>query len=214
MLGIHDYVLFVCTAVLLNLTPGPDTMYILGRSLAQGRKAGVASALGIGAGCFVHTVLAALGLSAILMASALAFTVIKFAGAAYLIFLGFKMLLSNSQLENVATSKSPMSDWISFRQGLITNVLNPKVALFFLALLPQFVEKNAAQPALGFIVLGLTFITTGTLWGLVLAFFASLIKSQLQNSQALTNAIHKSTGLVFVALGLKLAVSERGTTHF
>lgn len=209
MFGIHDYPLFIVTAVLLNLTPGPDTMFILGSSISQGRQVGIASALGIGAGCLVHTIGAAFGLSALLMTSALAFTVVKFAGAAYLLYLGAKMLRAKDNVEVTKSATTSKSHWIPFRQGLVTNVLNPKVALFFLALLPQFVDKSAAQPVVGFLVLGTTFIVTGTLWGIVLASFASLIRTRLQQNKSFSSILNKVSGLVFIGLGLKLAMSRR-----
>lgn len=209
MLGIQDYSIFVATAVLLNLTPGPDTLFILGNSISQGRHAGIASALGIGAGCLIHTLGAAFGLSALLMASSLAFAVVKFAGAVYLIFLGIRMLMTKNSVDITKAKGTATGYWTAFRQGMITNVLNPKVALFFLALLPQFVDKAASQPVFGFLVLGLTFITTGTIWGVVLAFFASLIKTHFQHKKRLGNAFNQASGLIFIGLGLKLALSRK-----
>src|SRR5438477_4108996 len=138
MFGIHDFGLFLAAGILLNLTPGPDTLYILGRSVAQGREAGVASALGICVGSIFHTCAAALGLSAILAASALAFGAIKLLGGAYLIFLGIKMLLDRQEHLSLPSSFRRRTTSAGFRQGVLTNVLNPKVALFFLACLPQF----------------------------------------------------------------------------
>src|SRR2546422_3811199 len=138
MLGIHDYWLFVATGVLLNLTPGQDTLYILGRSLAQGRQIGVASALGISAGSVVHTLAAALGLSAVLATSASAFLVLKVVGAVYLVYLGVRMLITRTAAFGATDIADSVDTWTAFRQGMLTNVLNPKVALFFLALMPQF----------------------------------------------------------------------------
>jgi threonine/homoserine/homoserine lactone efflux protein len=209
MFGIHDYSLFVVTSILLNLTPGPDTMYILGRSLAQGSRSGVASALGISAGCLVHTIAAALGLSAILMTSSTAFFVVKMLGAAYLIFLGIQMLRSPSVLTETKTPDAGLNYLKIFRQGVVTNVLNPKVALFFLALLPQFVSKDSTQPALALLTLGLTFVVTGTIWCLCLAFFAGFLSDRIRRSPRLARLITGLSGLTFLGLGLKLAVSER-----
>ncbi|WP_141736102.1 LysE family translocator [Oligoflexus tunisiensis] len=209
MFGIHDYSLFIVTSILLNLTPGPDTMYILGRSLAQGPRSGVASALGISTGCLVHTIAAALGLSAVLMTSSSAFFVIKMLGAAYLIFLGIQMLRSPSVLPETRVAEDSLNYFKIFRQGVVTNVLNPKVALFFLALLPQFVSKDSPHPALALLTLGLTFIFTGTVWCLCLAFFAGFLSDRIRRSSRLSRWITSLAGLTFLGLGLKLAVSER-----
>src|SRR5262245_61011282 len=141
MLGIHHYWLFIATAIILILTPGQDTFFILGRSLAGGRSSGLSAALGITAGSVIHTFLAALGLSALLATSPYAFMAVKFAGAAYLIFIGVKALLSrSSKLPGGDTAADADGRWSAFRQGIISNVLNPKVALFFLALMPQFID--------------------------------------------------------------------------
>src|SRR4051794_15563720 len=172
MFGIHDFALFITTGILLNLTPGPDTLYILGRSIAHGRRAGVASALGISVGSIFHTGAAALGLSAILATSAWAFTFVKLAGAAYLIFLGVCALLEKQHELLLPGHFKRRDATAAFRQGIVTNILNPKVALFFLAFLPQFIAVNTPSKALAFILLGLTFVTTGTIWCLILAWFS------------------------------------------
>ena len=145
MFGIHDFGLFLAAGFLLNLTPGPDTLYILGRSVAQGRGAGVASALGISLGSIFHTCAAALGLSAILATSALAFAAIKLLGGAYLVFLGIKMILDRRRELTLPSNFRRWTTLAAFRQGVLTNLLNPKVALFFLAFLPQFIDP-VVQP--------------------------------------------------------------------
>src|SRR5512145_1068250 len=155
-LGIHDYWLFVLTGVLLNLTPGQDTFYILGRSVAEGTRSGVASALGIAVGTLVHTAMAALGLSAILATSASAFTVVKLAGAAYLVYLGARMLMGGAPQLGVTSVPERVDAWTAFRQGMLTNVLNPKVALFFLAFMPQFIAPDSRAKVLAFLALGAT----------------------------------------------------------
>ncbi|HEY1084456.1 MAG TPA: LysE family translocator [Prosthecobacter sp.] len=208
MFGIHDFGVFVTACVLLNLTPGPDTFYILGRSLAQGRQAGMASALGIGTGALVHTLAAALGLSALLAASATAFMAIKFAGAAYLIWLGGKMLFSKRQPAALQTGFSSSGFGAAYRQGLLTNVLNPKVALFFLAFMPQFIDAGSSDQFAAFIVLGLTFVTTGTFWCLGLAWFSSLLGQRLRGSSSLGDIVNRAAGALFIGLGIRLAVSK------
>jgi len=142
--GTQNLALFVVSGFLLNLTPGQDTFYIVGRSLAQGRRAGVLSVFGITSGCVVHTVAAAFGLSAILATSAHAFLAVKLAGAAYLAYLGVRMLLDRSPASGIAELPVERS-WAIYRAGVLTNVLNPKVAIFFLAFLPQFVDATSWQ---------------------------------------------------------------------
>jgi threonine/homoserine/homoserine lactone efflux protein len=164
MFGIHDFGLFLTAGILLNLTPGPDTVYILGRSIAQGRAAGVASAFGICVGSIVHTCAAALGLSALLATSGWAFSAVKLAGAAYLIFLGIRTLLQRRADLNLPAHFKQRRAAVAFRQGILTNILNPKVALFFLAFLPQFIDSAAPAKMIAFLFLGLTFVTTGTIW--------------------------------------------------
>jgi len=208
MFGIHDFALFVTTGILLNLTPGPDTLYILGRSIAQGRRAGVASALGISVGSIFHTGAAALGLSAVLATSAWAFTFVKLAGAAYLIFLGVRALLEKPhELSMPAHFKRHGA--AAFRQGIVTNILNPKVALFFLAFLPQFIDAAAPSKTIAFIVLGLTFVTTGTIWCLILAWFSSAFSARLRENPTLTALLNRAVGSLFVFLGMRLALAAR-----
>jgi threonine/homoserine/homoserine lactone efflux protein len=209
MLGIHDYWLFVATGVLLNLAPGQDTFYILGSSIAQGRRVGVASALGISTGCIVHTLAAAVGLSAILATSTSAFIAVKLAGAAYLVYLGIRYLMAPARELAGAERAAPGHAWKAFRQGIVTNVLNPKVALFFLAFLPQFIDPNSPVKIAAFLALGLTFVVTGTAWCLLLAIGAARVRGFFAAHPRAFTRLSQATGLVFVLLGLRLAVSER-----
>jgi threonine/homoserine/homoserine lactone efflux protein len=210
LLGIHDYWLFVLTGVLLNLTPGQDTMFILGRSLTGGLRAGVASALGIGVGSIFHTLAAAAGLSAILAASPAAFLVVRIAGALYLVYLGAKLLLTRAQqdLDVQVTSAERGNAGSAFRQGILTNILNPKVALFFLALLPQFIAPASTSKTLAFLLLGITFVTTGTIWCLVLAVGAARLRQFFRGKPRVRTAIDRVTGALFVALGVRLAADS------
>jgi len=209
MLGIHDYWLFVATGVILNLAPGQDTLYILGSSIASGRRTRVASALGIGMGSLVHTLAAALGLSALLATSAAAFTAIKLMGAAYLVYLGIRTLMVNADASSPLQRAASSSARLAFRRGILTNVLNPKVALFFLALLPQFIDSDSPTKVAAFLVLGLTFVATGTAWCLFLALAASHIRGFfVAHPRALTQ-FSRGSGVLFVLLGLRLAASER-----
>src|SRR5438067_13434129 len=208
MFGIHDFGLFLVAGILLNLTPCPDTVYILGRSIAQGREAGIASALGISIGSVFHTSAAARGLSPILATSALAFGTIKLLGGAYLIFLGIKMILDRRKQLSLPSKFRRRTTIAAFRQGILTNILNPKVALFFLAFLPQFIDpaSNAKVPA--FILLGLTFVTTGTIWCLILAWFASVFSERFRNNETISQWLNRTAGALFVFLGIRLAIAK------
>jgi RhtB (resistance to homoserine/threonine) family protein len=208
MFGIHDFGLFLVAGILLNLTPGPDTVYILGRSIAQGREAGIASALGISVGSIFHTCAAALGLSAILATSALAFGTIKLLGGAYLIFLGLKMILERSGQLNLPTNFHRRTTIAAFRQGVLTNMLNPKLALFFLAFLPQFIDPASNTKVLAFLMLGLTFVTTGTIWCLILAWFASAFSEGLRANETIGQWFNRAAGTLFIFLGLRLATAK------
>lgn len=208
MLGIHDYGLFVVAGVLLNLTPGQDTFYILGSSIARGRRVGVASALGICSGCIVHTLAAAAGLSAILATSAAAFTVVKLAGAAYLVYLGVRFILARDHTVLPATAAEARA-WPAFRRGVVTNVLNPKVALFFLAFLPQFIDHDSPTKVAAFVALGLTFVATGTAWCLFLAVAAASVRRFFTGHPGAFTHLSRAAGALFVLLGVRLAVAER-----
>ena len=208
MFGIHDFGLFLAAGILLNLTPGPDTLYILGRSIAQGREAGVASALGISIGSVFHTCAAALGLSAVLATSAIAFGTIKLIGAAYLIFLGARMILNRRPHLSLPSNFRRRTATAAFRQGILTNVLNPKVALFFLAFLPQFIEPGSSAKVPAFIFLGLTFVTTGTIWCLILAWFASIFSQRIRQNETISQWLNRTAGALFVFLGLRLATTK------
>lgn len=200
MLGIENYGVFIMAGIMLNLTPGADTMYILGRSVSQGRRAGVLSVLGISTGALGHTLLASLGLSAILARSAVAFDIIKYIGAAYLIYLGIRAMLSSSAFAVKENQEATLSR--IYLQGILTNLLNPKVALFFLAFLPQFVNPAGNYGPLPFLALGITFITTGTIWCLIIAYFSSLATSRLRESPAISGVMNKLTGILFIGLGV------------
>ena len=204
MFGIIGYWGFIASAVLLNMTPGSDTIYVLTRSIAGGRKVGVISALGISGGILCHTILASLGLSAILARSPATFGIVKYAGAAYLVILGVKTICKKSALLSPDGQDVDISAAAVFRQGMLTNLLNPKLALFFLALLPQFVAPDNAYGPLPFLLLGLTFFTTSTMWSLFLAFVASFISKLLERNKRLQTASGKIAGAVYILLGLNV----------
>lgn len=207
-LGIQHYEAFLLASIALNLTPGLDTFYILTRSGREGHAVGMAAALGINAGCIVHTLAAVLGISAILMTSALAFSVLKYLGAAYLMWIGVRMLLPRGTTRP-ATETRGVGLAAAFRQGMLTNVLNPKVALFFLAFLPQFVSMQAAHPQLGLVLLGLSFIGTGLTWSTVLALMGGRIHRLLTTQPRLGQWMDRLCGTVLLAFGVKLALQQR-----
>jgi threonine/homoserine/homoserine lactone efflux protein len=210
MLGIHHYWLFIATAVVLVITPGQDTFFILGRSLSGGRAAGIAAALGITAGSVLHTFAAALGLSALLATSPYAFMAVKFAGAAYLIYIGIRALATRAS--GMPGANDPVTNdgrWSAFRQGILTNLLNPKVALFFLALMPQFIEATSTHKVAAFLALGLSFVSLGVAWCLVLAIAAASLRGAFLRRPSMANVLNKIAGAMFIALGLKLATARQ-----
>jgi threonine/homoserine/homoserine lactone efflux protein len=208
MFEFSQLALFMGATLALNLTPGPDMLYVATRSLGQGRKAGIASAFGIGVGCFAHIIAATLGLSAVLSYSATAFMVIKLIGAAYLIYLGIRTFMSRSgpTLARVSADDSPSK---IFWQGVITNVLNPKVALFFLSFIPQFVHANHGSPIAQIATLGVLFDISGTSVLLIVALFFGQAGKWVETHPGFWRAQKWFTGSVFVALGAKLALTER-----
>jgi threonine/homoserine/homoserine lactone efflux protein len=210
MLGIHDLWLFIISGLILNVTPGPDTAYIVGRGAQFGWRGGAAAALGIGTGCLVHVLGCAVGLSALLAASATAFTLVKWAGAAYLCYIGIRMLLIRES--EPAASSAPADREASltrvFWQGALTNVLNPKVALFFLAFLPQFVDAEAPSKALAFLALGLIFVFNGTLWCLAVAAFSARAARRFRQSGPAVRWINRALGGMFVYLGARIAMAQ------
>jgi threonine/homoserine/homoserine lactone efflux protein len=206
MLGIHHFWLFALSGLILNITPGPDTLYILGRTIAQGRRAGLLSVLGISSGVLVHTFAAGVGLSALLVHSATAFTTVRYAGAVYLVYLGARLILAPAS--DIALSDSPTptgSSWDVYRQGMLTNVLNPKVALFFLAFLPQFVDPVSPHRTTAFFALGLVFVLSGTLWCLILVCFAAALSRRLRQRPTAGRWLNRLSGTAFIGLGLKVA---------
>jgi threonine/homoserine/homoserine lactone efflux protein len=207
--GTHDVWLFILSGLLLNITPGPDTLYIVGRSSTQGSRAGAVAALGIGTGALVHICAAALGLSAILAASATLFNAVKIIGAVYLLYVGIGLIRSAGTIASatIATDRRLTSMRAVFLQGFLTNVLNPKVALFFLAFLPQFVYSAAPNPV-AFLFLGAIFDITGTLWNLLVARLAAGISGALAPSMTLKQWFNRCVGGVFILVGLRLALAD------
>jgi RhtB (resistance to homoserine/threonine) family protein len=213
MFGITHFEFFVAAVFLLNVTPGPDTAYIVGRSVAQGRGAGLMSALGISAGCCVHSLACAFGLTALLAASATAFTVIKFAGAIYLIYLGTRLIFVKPATTATAgesrTVGAPKSLKQLFLQGFWTNVLNPKVVLFFVSFFPQFVTTGSDRKALAFLTLGAVFVVMSMLWNSFVAWIAGSVTQRFSGKPSVKRWLDRGVGSAFVGLGIKLATASR-----
>lgn len=208
MPGTHDLALFIVAGLLLNIAPGPDSLLIMTRSAAQGWRAGSAAALGIGAGTFVHVFAAALGLSAVLATSATAFAVVKYAGAAYLLYIGVMLLVGTRRQAPAGEGGAPVPPMPLgriFFQGFLTNVLNPKVAVFFLAFVPQFIDADAPSKALAFIALGTVFNVNSMLWCHFLALSTALASRRVRVSARVGRWIERGIGAMFVSFGVKLA---------
>lgn len=213
MFGTQNLALFVVSGLLLNMVPGPDSLLIMSRSATQGWRAGSAAALGIGAGTLVHVFSAAIGLSAVLATSTTAFAVVKYAGAAYLLYVGVALLRTKSKPATEAAAQPPPLPLLPYRriffQGFLTNVLNPKVAVFFLAFVPQFISPDASNKALAFIALGFIFNFNGMLWCHFLAVSSAFASQRLQASRSLARWLNRLIGTVFISFGIKLALAER-----
>ena len=212
MLGTQDLALFVATALVLNATPGVDMLYTLTRTFQHGWRGGIAAALGISSGCVVHTLAAALGLAALLAATEWAFVVIKWTGAAYLLWLAWGMLraaLRPGQFTSLPTDREQTASLARvYAQGFLTNVLNPKVALFFMALLPQFIRADATDKPLAFLFLGAVFIVNGTLFLFALVAVAHRAR-RLQSQPAVRRALNGTAAALFAALAVRLATAQR-----
>lgn len=210
MFGIENYTGFIIAAIILNLTPGVDTLYILTRSVSQGKSAGLVSVAGIMSGCLVHVLFAAFGLSLILSTSAIVFALVKWAGACYLIYLGIKTILEKNIIFQTSVSDLDTGNLKKiYGQGILTNILNPKVGLFFISFLPQFINPHQANGPLPFLILGGTFLITGTIWCLVLTWTAALMSRTLRANKTAGVVLQKLSGIVFVGFGIKLAFSSR-----
>ena len=208
-MNIEHFWVFALAALLLNLTPGNDMLYVAARSTSQGIKAGIISSLGIMAGCMVHILAAVIGLSAIIAQSALAFNIIKYLGAAYLVYLGIRSIISRKRTFEVKNKMQPQSYTRIFWQGVITNVLNPKVALFFLAFLPQFINVEIAHTALQILFLGTWFNIGGTLVNILVAILFGKIGKWLSQSPRFIQWQERITGAMLIALGIKVALSKK-----
>jgi threonine/homoserine/homoserine lactone efflux protein len=209
MFGTQHFLTFLIAAIALNLVPGQDTLYIIGRSLSQGRRAGIVSVFGIGSGCLIHITAASIGLCSVLALWPPAFNTIADLGALYLIWLGIMTWRGRKSLDLFAKhGTAPDRDWQIYRQGLMTNLLNPKVALFFLAFLPQFIDPVSNIGALSFMFLGFTFFCTGTIWCMIVALFASSIADTMRDRPEVQTGFDLFTAILFVALGVGLFLTH------
>jgi len=209
MFNIPNLYLFFIASLLLNLTPGNDMIYVASRSISQGIKAGMISALGVFIGCFVHIVFAVFGLSIIIAKSAFLFGLIKFLGAGYLIYLGIKALVSKSDFNKDTTTLPKVDKWKLLKQGIITNALNPKVALFFLSFLPQFIQINSPLYKVQLFSLGLWFDLQGTLVLIIVAYLLGKTGNFIKNNQRFWKIQEKVTGIILIGLGIKVALSSK-----
>jgi threonine/homoserine/homoserine lactone efflux protein len=227
--GTHDLWLFAATVLVVNATPGVDLMLTLTRTLQHGVRGGLPTALGIGAGCVLHTLAAAFGLAALMAASATAFSVVKWAGAAYLLWLAFGMLRAGARGRSTGETAAERfavahhraspgahsghagaatSRAMLFRHGLLTNALNPKVALFFLALLPQFIDADAPHKTLSFLALGAWFVLQGTAFMVAFVLLVAPL-ARWHAPVAVGRALQTAGGAIFVALAARLALAQR-----
>ncbi len=209
MYAIENLGAFIIAGILLNLTPGQDTFYILGQSLSNGRRAGIISVFGISTGALIHILFASIGLSAILMTSALLFSIIKYIGAVYLIYLGVSALRKRTKGPGQFNfDHRQMKYGQIYRRGIITNLLNPKVAIFFLSFLPQFINPSYSSSPIPFIMLGGIFLSTGTIWCIVVALASSSMAQLLNTKPIFRPLMEKIAGSIFILLGLKLAFEK------
>ena len=208
-MGIENFITFMVTALFFIMTPGIDTVFVLNKSIGQGKKSGVYATLGVNTGVLTHTFFAALGLSILLSKSAFAFTMIKYAGAVYLIYLGFlKLKNKNNFLPIKEEAQKQQKTKSDFWSGFLTNTLNPKVALFFLAFFPQFINPTQIENPVPFILLGFTYAIIGIIWFLSLTIFTSIFSQKIKNNPSAGVWLNKLSGLVFILMGIKIALTK------
>ncbi|WP_344788899.1 LysE family translocator [Postechiella marina] len=208
-MGIENLLTYMVSALFFVMTPGMDTVFVLNKSIGQGRKSGVYATLGVNTGVLTHTFLAAIGVSVLLSKSVLAFSIIKYAGACYLIYAGYLKLKNNIGVLSENTEKEQaVSSKNDFWSGFITNSLNPKVALFFLAFFPQFVTPSQIDNPIPYLLLGFTYAVIGIVWYLILTLFASEFSEKIRSNPKTGIWIGRVSGLVFILMGLKIALSN------
>lgn len=204
------WILFFSAALAISISPGPDLLYILSRTITSGRNVGMASSAGVGTGALVHVTAAALGLSAILATSVVAFSIVKYVGAAYLIFLGIKSFRSvGISIELYDQNTLRVSPWDAFKQGMLVDILNPKAAIFFMAFLPQFVRPEIGAVSLQLLVLGVLVILVGLIVEFSYIFLAAKITRFLSSNKAISFWLDRVFGSILIGLGIRLAFTER-----
>ncbi len=208
MYGITDLYLFIIAGLLLNITPGSDMLYILTNSFQKGLKAGIIATFGISTGCLFHVLLAVLGLSTLLQNSPTAFLIVKYLGSIYLIYLGLMMLIKKDKKLEIKEKLDKKSIKETFIKGVLINALNPKIAIFFVTFLPQFVDVNSETKSLALLILGLIFIIFGTIVNIIIAYFAIKGSSKLSFNKFFEKFIKKIVGVLFISFGIKLALEK------
>lgn len=209
MFQIENFYLFLSVSILINLSPGPDMIYTSARALSQGTKAGLLSALGIFAGCFFHIGAAVFGLSAIIRQSAVFFSIIKYAGAGYLIYLGIMALFAKKQESAKIIAASEMSNQKIFFQAMLTNLLNPKVAIFFISFLPQFIDPSSTHVKEQIAFLGIWFAVQGTLILMIVAILTGWLRHYLIGNSSFRKWQERITGMILVGLGIRIIFSRK-----
>ncbi len=207
MLGIQNFDVFLITTIIFIIVPGIDAMFVLSRSVSNGRASGIASSAGIATGAFIHTILSTVGLSLLLSQSIVLFTALKIIGGLYLIYIGIKSIVQKSdgiKIKQVLAGSLKKDYW----QGVITNVANPKNILFYLSFLPQFVSTDSVENALPFLILGATFSLVVLIWYISVSFFTSFATKGIKDSKLFNTIMNKVSGVVFVGLGVKLMSSK------
>lgn len=209
MFGITDLYLFIIAGLLLNITPGADMLYILSNTVQKGFKAGVIATLGICIGCLFHVFLAVVGLSALLQSSETAFMIVKYIGVVYLVYLGASMIFSKNKKMKIEklTNESKNLKKV-FNSGVLINIFNPKIAIFFITFLPQFVDVNSTNTSMALLVLGLVFILFGFLTNVIIAYISLNITSKFSFTNGISNIIKKIAGTLFIGFGIKLALEK------
>lgn len=210
MLGIENLGAFILAAIIVVITPGVDTVMVLTRSISKGKTAGLYSALGVSLGLLVHTCAATFGLSQILSKSAMAFSIVKYLGAAYLIYLGYKSFTSKSKPIEIKPTETKVTGMKKiFFTALLSDVLNPKIALFFLAFLPQFINSNQINNPVPYLALGSVLFVITLIWCSFLALTGSNVAKLFNKNKNIENWMNKTTGVIFILLGLKIALTKK-----
>ncbi|GFD81070.1 MULTISPECIES: LysE family translocator [Tenacibaculum] len=205
-MGIENFIAFLVATILFVLTPGIETVFLINKSISQGRRSGVYTSFGLNTGALVHTLFGALGLSIMVAKSAIFFALIKYLGAAYLIYLGVTKVMSKKGLiANTNEEQKKNSAKSSFTSGFVTNILNPKVALFFIAFFPQFISPTEIENPVPFIIMGVIYAVMTTIWYLVLTSFAGIFSTKIKENEKIGVRLNKISGVIFVLMGLQIA---------